>query len=71
MFVGGTPIGAPVIGWLGEHVGPRSTLVVGGLGRLAAALAAAWLLARRTGRLPRLGARREEVAAPVPVDVVR
>jgi MFS family permease len=71
VFVGGTPIGAPLIGWLGEHVGPRSTLVVGGLGSLAASVLAALLLARHTGRLPRLGVRREQVAAPVPVDVVR
>jgi MFS family permease len=72
VFVGGTPIGAPLIGWLGEHVGPRSTLVVGGLGSLVISVTAGWLLVRSTGRRP-LGWTRRAAAttAPVPYDVVR
>ncbi|HLV80662.1 MAG TPA: MFS transporter [Chthonomonadaceae bacterium] len=35
-FLGSTPIGGPIIGWLGEHVGPRWCLMVGGLAALAA-----------------------------------
>jgi MFS family permease len=70
VFVGGTPIGAPIIGWLGQHVGPRSTLVVGGLGSLAAAVVAGLLLAHSTGRLPSLR-RRITAPAPVPYDLVR
>jgi MFS family permease len=31
-FFGGTPVGAPLIGWAADHFGPRSGLVVGGLG---------------------------------------
>jgi MFS family permease len=69
VFVGGTPIGAPIIGWLGEHVGPRSTLVVGGLGSLVVSVSMGLLLLRSTGRLSR--GRRTAVAAPVPVDLVR
>jgi MFS family permease len=30
VFLGGTPIGAPVIGWLAEHFGARSGLILGG-----------------------------------------
>jgi MFS family permease len=72
VFIGGTPVGAPIIGWLGQHVGPRSTLVVGGLGSLAVSVASGWLLARHSGRLPGLRrSRRAAVAAPVPYDLVR
>lgn len=28
---GSTPIGAPIVGWIGEHVGPRWSLVTGGV----------------------------------------
>jgi MFS family permease len=34
MFFGGTPIGAPLIGWSADHLGPRSGLLGGGLGTL-------------------------------------
>jgi MFS family permease len=77
VFVGGTPFGAPIIGWLGQHVGPRSTLVVGGLGSLAVSVAAGALLARAMGDdrprpLRRLRQRRRPtVTAPVPYDLVR
>lgn len=30
IFLGGTPLGAPIVGWLGDVFGPRSTLLVGG-----------------------------------------
>lgn len=43
IFMGGTPIGAPVIGWIGDVYGARWTLVVGGtvtvLGVLASLVA--------------------------------
>lgn len=72
VFVGGTPIGAPIIGWLGEHVGPRSTFVVGGLGSLGVSVTAGWLLVRSTGRRPlRMARRGVATPAPVPSDVVR
>ncbi|HVF03512.1 MAG TPA: MFS transporter [Frankiaceae bacterium] len=69
VFVGGTPFGAPVIGWLGEHVGPRSTLVVGGVGSLVVSVLAGYLLARSTGRTLR-HPRTTTQAPPVP-EVVR
>ena len=31
IFMGGTPLGAPVVGWVGETFGARWTLVGGGL----------------------------------------
>jgi MFS family permease len=46
VFFGGTPIGAPVIGWAADRFGPRSGLVGGGLGTVAWTLVAAgiyWL----------------------------
>jgi MFS family permease len=36
-LIGSTPIGGPIVGWIGDHAGPRWSLVVGGLGALAAA----------------------------------
>ncbi|MDQ1699763.1 MAG: hypothetical protein QOG34_1626 [Frankiaceae bacterium] len=47
VFMGGTPLGAPFIGWIGETAGPRWALIIGGLASLAAAIAAAAYLARR------------------------
>lgn len=29
IFVGGTPLGAPLIGWVGEVVGPRASILIG------------------------------------------
>jgi MFS family permease len=45
IFLGSTPIGSPVIGWIGEHLGPRIDFVIAG--SLAIALGAAVLFARR------------------------
>jgi len=38
VFLGSTPIGAPIVGWLAEVAGPRSGLVLAGLAALGAAL---------------------------------
>lgn len=46
VFLGGTPLGAPVIGWMSEAFGPRSGLVLGGIGSLAVGVAALGLLRR-------------------------
>ena len=45
-FLGSTPLGAPIIGWVSEHVSPRGGLVVGGLACLVAAGIGAIALAR-------------------------
>ncbi len=40
VFLGSTPIGAPLVGWLAETSGPRAGLVLGGAAALLTALAA-------------------------------
>jgi MFS family permease len=40
IFMGGTPIGAPIIGWVGGAFGPRWTILAGGLISLVTALTA-------------------------------
>jgi MFS family permease len=40
LFFGGTPIGAPVIGWAADRFGPRSGLIGGGLGTVLFTVAA-------------------------------
>ena len=35
-FLGSTPIGGPIIGWIGEHLGPRIGLGVGGVATVLA-----------------------------------
>jgi len=47
VFLGSTPIGAPVVGWVAQHFGPRAGLTLGGAAVLAAALIALWLGSRR------------------------
>lgn len=45
VFMGGTPIGAPIIGWVGAQFGARWTIGVGGISALATAAAAVlWAL---------------------------
>ena len=51
-FMGGTPVGAPLIGWVSEHLGARWGFIAGGLVVVAAAVVAGALLAR--GRRVRL-----------------
>ncbi|HEU4864825.1 MAG TPA: MFS transporter [Actinomycetota bacterium] len=53
VFLGTTPFGAPVAGWIGEHLGPRVAFAGGGLVALATGLVGLWVLSRRAtaGRL--------------------
>ena len=50
IFMGGTPIGAPMLGWVADHFGARWTLVGGGALTVAGTLLAVAVLARRQGR---------------------
>ena len=52
-FLGSTPLGAPIIGWVSEHISPRGGLVVGGLACLLAAGIGAIALARAHDTGPR------------------
>jgi MFS family permease len=49
VFIGGTPVGAPLIGLLAEHAGARSSLWLGGAVCALSALAAAAFLTSRGG----------------------
>ena len=44
--LGGTPIGAPVAGWVANHLGPRWALGVGAMSGFAAALVATHFMKR-------------------------
>lgn len=45
--LGGTPIGAPIVGWVAGQYGPRWALGIGAAAGFAAALVAVYVLARR------------------------
>lgn len=45
-WVGSTPIGGPIVGWVGEHLGARWGLLVGGIPTLAIGLALYPMLSR-------------------------
>ncbi|WP_281246180.1 MFS transporter [Nocardioides exalbidus] len=62
IFMGGTPLGAPIIGWIGHEYGARWTLVGGGLMTIAGvALSAIMYLRLQRARHQRA----DEVAEPV------
>lgn len=49
-FMGGTPIGAPIVGWLAQQLGPRWGMIGGGVvSTLAAVAVAVWYAHRRGG----------------------
>ncbi len=50
--MGGTPLGAPIVGWLADHAGPRWAMSVGAsAGVMAALIGARLLVQQRRGRL--------------------
>lgn len=57
--LGGTPLGAPIVGWVADHAGPRWAIIVGAASGFAAALVAARALAKE-----RDGERARAVPAP-------
>lgn len=46
-IIGTTPVGGPIIGWIGQHIDPRATYITGGLACLITA-AVAWPSLRRS-----------------------
>ena len=50
VFLGSTPIGAPLVGWLAGAAGPRAGLVAGAVAALIAG-AAAWVWFARAERI--------------------
>ncbi len=56
VFLGSTPIGGPLTGWLAEALGPRSGLILGGVAALLAAIGARVAFARSEALHPRVEA---------------
>lgn len=54
IFMGGTPLGAPIVGWVGDVLGPRWTLLIGALVCGATFLAVGVYLVRDRGLRARL-----------------
>jgi MFS family permease len=50
VFLGSTPIGAPLVGWIAEVAGPRAGLLLGAVAALVAAAGAQAAFARARGR---------------------
>jgi MFS family permease len=50
--LGGAPIGAPIVGWVANHFGPRWALGIGAAAGIAAALVAVSLLSRHEELMP-------------------
>ncbi|PTR30012.1 hypothetical protein C8J98_107147 [Luteibacter sp. OK325] len=48
--LGGTPIGAPIVGWVADHLGPRWALGVGAVSGVAATGVAILSMARQRQR---------------------
>jgi MFS family permease len=72
VFMGGTPVGAPLLGWIAEHAGARWTLIGGGgITALGTLLIAAYAAHRRGLVLTRyvgFGRRRQPEFGPVVAD---
>ena len=51
IVMGGTPLGSPIIGWIGEHLGARWTLISGGVLTMAGVLVAVLVYAHMRGGL--------------------
>ena len=74
VFMGGTPLGSPLIGWIGSAWGPRWTILVGSIATGLAVLAAMLYLVRSEDmhvsyhhrHRPRLSVIRGEISEPVP-----
>jgi MFS family permease len=63
VVMGGTPLGSPFIGWIGEHLGARWTLVIGGVLVLAGVALALLVFRVASRRAPAAGhERRMETA---------
>jgi MFS family permease len=73
VFMGGTPLGSPLIGWIGSAWGPRWTILVGSLATGLAVLVATLYLVRSENihvsyhrqHRPRLSVSRGEISEPV------
>ena len=63
VFLGTTPVGGPLMGYVGQHFGARVALAVGGGAAILAGGAAIWSLRRGSLKRQRMGPARAEGAA--------
>ena len=66
LFLGSTPIGAPIVGWVAEALNPRAALALGGLATLGASIYGYLRLPRLTAGSTQ-GAELSEELAPAAV----
>jgi MFS family permease len=79
IFMGGTPLGAPLIGWIGAVWGPRWTILIGTVAVAFALVGATTYLVRsqslavryRFHDRPHVVVTRDESSEPVPVAASR
>ena len=64
LFIGTTPIGAPIVGWVAQQAGPRAGLLLGAATILVTAAVAAWLARSRHVFAPRPRERERSPAQP-------
>jgi MFS family permease len=62
VFLGGAPLGSPLVGWAAEQFGPRASLIAGGVISAVAAGGVAVLLARARGQRLRCALRQAALA---------
>jgi len=62
VFLGGAPLGSPLVGWVAEQFGPRMSLMAGGAISALAAAVVGLLLAHRRGVTVRQAVRPRELA---------
>ena len=62
VFLGGAPLGSPMVGWVAEQFGARMSLIAGGVISAVAAVGVALLLARARGTSARCYLRRAVLA---------
>ncbi|MGO9872297.1 MAG: MFS transporter [Acidimicrobiia bacterium] len=62
-FLGSTPIGGPIVGWISQHYGARFGFAIGGIATIVATAIAAWSLVRHRSRASTDRDRRRDVIA--------
>jgi MFS family permease len=67
VFLGGTPLGAPIAGFVADRFGPRAGVAVGGMVAVITGVVGLWMLATRRLRRPRraVEGRPEVIGVPV------
>lgn len=69
-FLGSTPVGGPIVGWVAEVAGPRAGLAVGGVAAVLAS-AVAWRSLRAAELSPAAAARRRPARPPRQEEVAK